>query len=58
MEIDFATLRHDLLEYAGTAWMNGSPAALAEMSEIESAQPDELLAIAERMGFIVWNNDE
>lgn len=51
------TLRHDLLEYAGTAWANGSPAALAEMSEIESASPDKLLAIAEQLGFITWDDE-
>lgn len=58
MEIDFAALRHDLMNYAGTAWINGNPAALAELSEIESASPDKLLTIAERMGLIAWDGNE
>ena len=58
MEIDFAALRQDLLNDVGTAWTNGNPAALAELSEIDSASPDKLLTIAERMGFIVWDDEE
>lgn len=56
MNIDLAALRQALLEYVGTAWINGNPTAIVQLSEIESASPGELIAIAEQMGFIPYDN--
>lgn len=56
MNIDLAALRQALLEYVGTAWINGNPTAIVELSEIESASPGELIAIAEQLGFISYND--
>lgn len=52
MEIDFELLRQDLLDYLGTAWTGGNPLAMAELSAVETATCEELLAIARRLGFI------
>ena len=48
--IDDEILRQELLDKLGTAWMNGNPAAMTEISEVENANLEELLTIAERFG--------
>lgn len=52
MEIDISTLQQELLNYLGTAWTNGNSAAMMDLSMIETASPEELIAIAHRFGFI------
>ena len=43
-------LRQNLLDYVGTAAFGGMPAAFGDILEIENADYDELLEIAERLG--------
>ena len=44
-------LRNKLLDYVGTAAFSGIPAAFGDILEIENADYDTLLEIAERLGF-------
>ena len=44
-------LRNKLLDYVGTAAFSGIPAAFGDILEIENADYDKLLEIAERLGF-------
>ena len=46
-------LRNKLLDYVGTAAFNGMPAAFGDVLEIQSADYDKLLEIAERLVFDV-----
>ena len=46
-------LRNKLLDYVGTAAFNGMPAAFGDVLEIQSADYDKLLEVAERLGFDV-----
>ena len=50
MEIDVEELRSYLLDLCGTALFAGYGAALVDVSEVESASGEELLAIALRLG--------
>ena len=51
MKIDVDELRQDMLDEAGTAMMDGFPAAMLDVSDIEDMAPEELLERAEREGF-------
>ena len=46
-------LRNKLLDYVGTAAFSGIPAAFGDVLEIQSADYDKLLEVAERLGFDV-----
>lgn len=52
MEFNVEALRQELMDYLGTAWASGNPMALAELSEVETAGPEQLIAIAERLGIV------
>ncbi len=54
MEIDYERLRNDLLDYYGTA-LQVEPFALADIIRVETAENDELLAIARRENFDLNN---
>lgn len=51
MHIDNDKLRKDLKDYFGTAMFGGSPLAMMDMVQVESASEDELVEIAKRNGF-------
>ena len=51
MEIDVSRLRDDLEDYYGTAAFSGMPAALIELTQAETASPQELVDMALRAGF-------
>ena len=44
--IDFETLREDLINYFGTALFNASPLAIINITQIERAREEELIKIA------------
>jgi hypothetical protein len=46
VEIDLERLREDLVDEYGTAMFNGFPPALLDLSDVESASPEELIAFA------------
>lgn len=48
MKIDFEELRDYLMSYFGTALINGNPAAVIELQEVEMASHEELLQIAKK----------
>ena len=50
MTIDVDKLRDDLINYFGSA-MQFYPQAVIELSEVESASPEELVNIALKNGF-------
>ena len=50
MENNTEYLRNKLLNYVGTAAFSGIPAAFGDILEIESADYDKLLKIAEHFG--------
>lgn len=50
MRIDTDSLRDYLLDYCGTAMFGGFPAAVLDVSDIESISPRELCETADRMG--------
>ena len=50
MENNTEILRNKLLNYVGTAAFSGIPAAFGDILEIESADYDKLLKIAEHFG--------
>ena len=49
--IDIAALRRDLMDDMGSAMYGGFPMAVIDLSEVESASPDELVQIALRKGY-------
>lgn len=51
MELDVSKLRDDLVEYYGTAMCGGLPMAVLELSQAQSASPQELVELALREGF-------
>ena len=53
MENNTEYLRNKLLDYVGTAAFSGLPAAFGDILEIQSADYDELLEIAEHLGLEV-----
>lgn len=50
MDIDISRLRSDLEDYYGSAAFSGFPAALIELSQVESASPQELVELSQRAG--------
>ena len=51
MEIDVSRLRSDLEDYYGTAVFSGLPMAVVELSQAQTASPQELVDMAQRAGF-------
>jgi hypothetical protein len=51
MDIDLGRLRDDLEEYYGTAVFSGMPMAVVELSQAQTASPQELVDMARRAGF-------
>ncbi len=51
MDIDLGRLRNDLEEYYGTAVFSGMPMAVVELSQAQTASPQELVDMAQRAGF-------
>ncbi|MBR0208001.1 MAG: hypothetical protein IJQ43_03805 [Oscillospiraceae bacterium] len=51
MKIDVSRLRDDLEDYYGTAMFSGMPMAVIELSQAETASPQELVDMARRAGF-------
>lgn len=49
-EVDEEALRERLMDECGTAMFSGFPAALLDVTDIESASSDELLEMAEHLG--------
>ena len=49
-EFDEEALRERLMGECGTAMFGGFPAALLDVTDIESASSDELLEMAEHLG--------
>ena len=46
-EIDTDRLRHDLMDYYGTAMFNVSKFAIVELAHVENASDQELIRIAQ-----------
>ena len=51
MNIDIDKLRSDLINYFGTAMMNGFGMAVMDLSRVERASAEELVRIALECGF-------
>ena len=51
MDLDISRLRDDLKDYYGTAMFSGMPMAVIELSQAETASPQELVDMAQRAGF-------
>lgn len=51
MEFDISRLRDDLEDYYGSAVFSGLPMAVVELSQAQSASPQELMDMARRAGF-------
>ena len=51
MDIDISRLRNDLEDYYGTAMCSGLPMAVIELSQAQSASPQELVDMARQAGF-------
>ena len=45
-EIDYESLRQDLMNYFGTAIASGMPQAVIDLTRVENANDEELLNIA------------
>ena len=50
MEPDLSRLKDDLENYYGTAMCCGLPMAVVELSQLESASPQQLVELARRAG--------
>ena len=50
-EINYEQLRKDLIDYYGTAMINGFPVAMIEVINIENALPEHLVQIAIQSGY-------
>lgn len=50
MELDLSRLKDDLENYYGTATRCGLPMAVVELSQLESASPQQLVELARRAG--------
>ena len=50
IEIDINRLRESLIDYFGTAMVCCYPIAIADLSKVENAPPEELIRIAEDNG--------
>ncbi len=62
MEIDFNALRGSIIDYYGSA-ADFIPSAMESVSEVEAADDDELLRLADGCGidvtkFTVWTQSE
>lgn len=57
--IDFESLRKDLIDYYGTALFNASPYAMINLQKIENATYEELIKIAKDNNFDLnkYNNN-
>ncbi len=51
MDLDISRLRDDLEDYYGTAMFSGMPMAVIDLSQAETASPQELVDMAQRAGF-------
>ncbi len=51
MNIDIDKLREDLINYFGTAMVNGFGMAVMDLSRVERASEEELIEIALECGF-------
>ncbi len=51
MELDVSRLKDDLENYYGSAMCSGLPMAVVELSQVESASPQQLAELARRAGF-------
>ncbi|MBR6690663.1 MAG: hypothetical protein IKL65_04970 [Bacilli bacterium] len=56
-DIDFESLRQDLMDYFGTAMMY-HPAAVIELSQVENATNNKLIELAIQNGFNLENYKE
>ncbi len=45
---DYDSLRHDLMDYYGTAMCGGFPMAVIDLGKVERASESELLRIAQK----------
>ena len=54
-KIDFERLRSDLIDYYGTAIASGFKVAIIDISRVESAPFNELIAIATECNFDLNN---
>ena len=54
-EIDFERLREDLVDYFGSAMFNGFPAAVIDVTQVETASNEQLIQIAQSNGFDLNN---
>lgn len=48
--MDYEALRRDLMDYYGTA-IHMNPMAMMDVSDVEAADDDELVELAEEAGF-------
>lgn len=51
MELDISKLRDDLEDYYGSAMFSGLPMAVVELTQAQTASPQELVDMAQRAGF-------
>ena len=58
MDIDVSRLRDDLEDYYGTAMFSGMPMAVVELSQAQTASPQELVDMAQRAGFDLGRYEE
>ena len=54
MKIDIERLRQDLINYFGSAMMF-QPLAIADLTKVENAGPEELVRMAESIGLDLSN---
>ena len=54
-EIDFERLREDLVDYFGSAMFAGFPAAVIDVTQVETASNEQLIQIAQQNGFNLNN---
>ncbi len=52
LEKDIEEIRSELMDYYGTAMVNGFPMAVVDLSKIESMNENELCELAEELGLI------
>ena len=57
IEIDYERLRNDLISYYGTA-MSYNPMAVIELSKIENASNSNLVQIAIKNGFNIYDYEK
>jgi len=58
MNIDYESLRNDLIDYFGTAMVVVSPAAMMDIDRVERASNSELIKIALQNGFDLNNYEK